>query len=52
MDEYGLVGLVIATSTFAGTAAVTAIVAYGLISLFGTLALAKMASIFSPTNRG
>jgi BASS family bile acid:Na+ symporter len=37
------VGLVIATGTFAGTPAVTAIVAYGLISLFGTAALAILA---------
>ena len=34
------VGLVVATSSFAGTPAVTAVVAYGLISLFGTLASA------------
>jgi BASS family bile acid:Na+ symporter len=42
------VGLVIATSTFAGTPAVTAIVAYGLVSLFGTLALAMLAGRFTP----
>jgi BASS family bile acid:Na+ symporter len=34
------VGLVVATGTFAGTLAVTAVAAYGLISLFGTLGLA------------
>jgi BASS family bile acid:Na+ symporter len=34
------VGLVIATSAFPGTPAVTAIVAYGLVSLLGTLAFA------------
>jgi BASS family bile acid:Na+ symporter len=34
------VGLVIATNMFAGTAAITAIVAYGLVSLLGTLAFA------------
>lgn len=32
------VGLVIATSTFARAPAITAIVAYGLVLLFGTLA--------------
>jgi BASS family bile acid:Na+ symporter len=37
------VGLVIGTSTFAGTPAVTAIVAFGLVSLFGTMALAVLA---------
>jgi BASS family bile acid:Na+ symporter len=42
------VGLVIATSTFAGTPAITAIVAYGLVSLFGTLALAMLAGTFTP----
>ena len=31
------VGLVIATSNFSGTPAVTAVVAYGLVSLLGTL---------------
>jgi BASS family bile acid:Na+ symporter len=36
------VGLVIAAGAFAGTPAVTAIVAYGLISLFGALALAAL----------
>jgi BASS family bile acid:Na+ symporter len=41
------VGLVIATSTFAGTPAVTAIVAYGLVSLLGTLALAMLAGTFT-----
>jgi BASS family bile acid:Na+ symporter len=34
------VGLVIATNGFAGTPAVTALIAYGMVSLFGTLALA------------
>jgi BASS family bile acid:Na+ symporter len=34
------VGLVIATSAFANTPAVTAIIAYGIISLFTTLGLA------------
>jgi predicted Na+-dependent transporter len=37
------VGLVIATGAFAGTPAITAVVAYGLVSLFGTLALATFA---------
>jgi BASS family bile acid:Na+ symporter len=37
------VGLVIATGTFAGAPAVTAIVGYGLVSLFGTLMLAMLA---------
>jgi BASS family bile acid:Na+ symporter len=36
------VGLVIATGAFAGTPAITAVVAYGLVSLVGTLALAKL----------
>jgi BASS family bile acid:Na+ symporter len=36
------VGLVIATGSFAGTAAVTAVAAYGLISLLGTLAMAMI----------
>lgn len=34
------VGLVIVTTSFAGTAAGTAVVAYGLVSIFGTLACA------------
>jgi BASS family bile acid:Na+ symporter len=34
------VGLVIATGTFPGTPAVTAVVAYGLVSLLGTVAIA------------
>jgi BASS family bile acid:Na+ symporter len=42
------VGLVIATSTFSGTSAVTAIVAYGLASLVGTLALAMLAGKCTP----
>ena len=33
------VGLVIATGTFAGTPAVTAVLAYGLVSLIGTIAI-------------
>jgi BASS family bile acid:Na+ symporter len=37
------IGLVIATNAFAGTPAVTAVVAYGLVSLFGTMALAVLA---------
>lgn len=36
------VGLVIATGSFAGTATVTAVAAYGLISLLGTLAMAMI----------
>jgi BASS family bile acid:Na+ symporter len=42
------VGLVIATSTFAGTPAVTAIIAYGIISLFTTMALATFAAATRP----
>jgi BASS family bile acid:Na+ symporter len=38
------VGLVIVTNTFPGTPAVTAVVAYGLISLLGTIVLATLAS--------
>jgi BASS family bile acid:Na+ symporter len=45
------VGLVIATGSFAGTAAVTAVAAYALVSLFGTLALAMfIARVASPTS--
>src|SRR5262245_510039 len=33
-------GLVIATASFAGTPAVTAVLAYGIVSVFGTLAVA------------
>jgi BASS family bile acid:Na+ symporter len=42
------VGLVIATAALAGTSAVTIIVAYGLVSLFGTLAFAMLAGRFMP----
>jgi BASS family bile acid:Na+ symporter len=42
------VGLVIATSTFAGTPAVTAIVAYGLVSLIGALLLSMLVGKFTP----
>jgi BASS family bile acid:Na+ symporter len=38
------VGLVIVTSTFPGTPAVTSVVAYGLISLLGTIVLATLVS--------
>lgn len=41
------VGLVIATSAFAGTPTATAIVAYGLISLLGTAALATCGGSFT-----
>jgi BASS family bile acid:Na+ symporter len=37
-------GLVIVTSTFPGTPAVTSVIAYGLISLFGTIVLATLVS--------
>ena len=36
------VGLVIATSNFAGTPAVTAVVAYGLVSILGALGCALL----------
>jgi BASS family bile acid:Na+ symporter len=38
------VGLVIAASTFPGTPAVTAIIAYGLVTLLGTLGLTTLAA--------
>lgn len=41
------VGLVIATSSFAGTPAVTAVVAYGLFSIVGALGCALLFSRFS-----
>jgi BASS family bile acid:Na+ symporter len=44
-------GLVVATSLFAGTAAVTATVAFGLVSLFGTLVSAKLVDTFIPSSR-
>jgi BASS family bile acid:Na+ symporter len=47
LRNFGM-GLVIATSTFAGTPAVTAIVAYGLVSLFGTATLAMVAGRLVP----
>ncbi len=42
------VGLVIAGSNFAGTPAVTAVVAYGVVSILGTLAGAALCSRFLP----
>jgi BASS family bile acid:Na+ symporter len=42
------VGVVIATNTFAGTSAVTAVVAFGLVSLLGTLGLAVLAHVTLP----
>jgi BASS family bile acid:Na+ symporter len=42
------VGLVIATSAFANTPAVTAIVAYGIISLFATIGLAMLTGRWKP----
>ncbi len=42
------VGLVIAGSNFAGTEAVTAVVAYGVISILGTLAGAALCGRFLP----
>jgi BASS family bile acid:Na+ symporter len=42
------VGLVIATGAFAGTPAVTAVAAYGLIGLLGTLAFAKFLGTADP----
>jgi len=41
------VGLVIATSSFAGTPAVTAVVAYGLVSIVGTLGCALLLGRFA-----
>lgn len=43
------VGLVIAGSSFAGTPAVTAVVAYSLVSILGTLGLALLSGKFAPT---
>jgi BASS family bile acid:Na+ symporter len=40
------VGLAIATGTFAGTPVVTAVVAYGLVSMLGTLGCAVVAGRF------
>src|SRR5262249_42644161 len=40
------VGLVIVTSNFAGTPAVTAVVAYGLVSIVGTLGCAFLVRKF------
>jgi BASS family bile acid:Na+ symporter len=45
------VGLVVATSMFAGTAAVTATVAFGLVSLFGTFVSAKLVDMFIPSSQ-
>ena len=42
------VGLVIATANFAGTPAVTAVVAYGLVSLLGAAAFAKLVGSATP----
>jgi BASS family bile acid:Na+ symporter len=42
------VALVIATDTFPGTPAVTAVVAFGLVSLLGTLCFAKLAQVALP----
>jgi BASS family bile acid:Na+ symporter len=44
------VGLVIAGSNFAGTQAVTAVVAYGVISILGTLAGAALCGRFLPAS--
>jgi BASS family bile acid:Na+ symporter len=43
-------GLVVATSLFASTAAVTATVAFGLVSLFGTFVSAKLVDTFIPSS--
>jgi BASS family bile acid:Na+ symporter len=43
LRNFGM-GLVIATGTFSGTPAITAIVAYGLVSLLGTAGLAMLVS--------
>jgi BASS family bile acid:Na+ symporter len=42
------VGLVIASGMFSGTAAVTAVVAFGLVSLFGTLGFARLIGAVGP----
>ncbi|HVT29216.1 MAG TPA: hypothetical protein VHE81_14465 [Lacipirellulaceae bacterium] len=44
------VSLVITASTFAGTPAVTAVVAFGLLSVVGAFALAKLADWTAPQN--
>ncbi len=42
------VGMVVATASFAGTPALTAVVSYGLVSLLGTLAISLVLGSVAP----